>query len=292
MQALRDHYDGPGEVEKRLSHAYKELGDAFYKSERVFTFEKYVTKLSEAFEILNDHGVGKQEREKVDILLNGIQSDNQIVVSAKTTVRMHTTMRTSFQVAVDRLSELIGSTMTIHDSKGGRPPSRRVSSINKKRKGDKGKDIVNGVDISNPHKNFTGKEWFKIPQEKREWIQRQRAEKKEAKRRKVAAATTDRGDDEPAGGSDPATNPESSQAQGDERGSGNNFGSGAYRQNRRTSSMHTMARRVASATRGPSSRSNHTPTTPNTQGRMEMDNHADTTCFSANFTPIYCTNAV
>jgi len=36
MKALRDHYDGPGEVEKRLAHAYNELANAYYRSERKF----------------------------------------------------------------------------------------------------------------------------------------------------------------------------------------------------------------------------------------------------------------
>ena len=39
----------------------------------VYTFESYVTKLSEAFEILKDNDIPKPEREKVDYLLNDIQ---------------------------------------------------------------------------------------------------------------------------------------------------------------------------------------------------------------------------
>jgi len=123
LMALRAHYDGPGKVEKQISHAYSEISESHYKSKRMFSFEKYVTKLSEAFEILADYQVGKQECEKVDILLNGIQSDNQIVISAKTTVCMHPNMRTSFQVAVDRLLELIGSTMQ-SASKQGQVPAQ------------------------------------------------------------------------------------------------------------------------------------------------------------------------
>jgi hypothetical protein len=66
-------------------------------------------KLSEAFEVMKDNNVEKAEREKVDCLLDGIQSDNQIVETAKTNVRMNFAMRTSFQVAVDHLLELIGA---------------------------------------------------------------------------------------------------------------------------------------------------------------------------------------
>jgi hypothetical protein len=90
-------------VEKRLVYVYNVLNNTHYKSERQYNFESYVTKLSEAFDILKDSDVAKSEREKVDFLLNGIQSDNQIIVTAKTMVRMNVAMRTSFQIAVNHL---------------------------------------------------------------------------------------------------------------------------------------------------------------------------------------------
>ena len=64
FEALRRHYDGPGQVEKRLAYAYDLLSNTHYKSERQFSFETYVTKLSEAFEVLKDNQVAKPEREK------------------------------------------------------------------------------------------------------------------------------------------------------------------------------------------------------------------------------------
>ena len=173
---------------------HKELNNACCKSEWVFAFEKYVTKLSGSFEILCDHDVGKQEREKVDILLNGIQSDNQIVISAKTMVWMQPNMRMSFQEVVNCLSELIGVTMTSHNSKSGCQPSRRVGLVKCKRGGGMDWVIANGVDITDPHRNFPQNKWFKIPQEKHKWIQKKHAEKKEAKCRKLASANTDHQD--------------------------------------------------------------------------------------------------
>jgi hypothetical protein len=50
-----------------------------YRLEKQYSFESYVTKLSAAFKILKDNTVEKAERKKVDCLLDGIQSDNQIV---------------------------------------------------------------------------------------------------------------------------------------------------------------------------------------------------------------------
>jgi predicted transcriptional regulator len=128
FEALKKHYEGPGQLEIRTGHACHIIKTTHYKPERQFTFESYVTKLSEAFEILNDHEMPKQKREKVEILLDGIQSDNQIVITAKTTVKMNLTMRASFQVAVDHLLELISSTFHIASNQGARP-ARNVSRM-------------------------------------------------------------------------------------------------------------------------------------------------------------------
>ncbi len=61
---------GPGEVQKRISYAKRELDNAHYRSESVFTFEKYATKLSEAFQILEGTGSPKVEQEIVNLLLD------------------------------------------------------------------------------------------------------------------------------------------------------------------------------------------------------------------------------
>ncbi len=74
MEALRDHYDGPGEVEKRISYAKRELETAHYSSENVFTFEKYVTKLSEAFQSWTKMESPKQRGRKLTIYSRRCQS--------------------------------------------------------------------------------------------------------------------------------------------------------------------------------------------------------------------------
>jgi hypothetical protein len=79
MAALRTHYaDGPGETRRRVPEAQNILTELRYVSESRFTFEQYITKLSEAFEVLHEHGFGKSEPEKVFILLAGITCENQI----------------------------------------------------------------------------------------------------------------------------------------------------------------------------------------------------------------------
>jgi hypothetical protein len=186
FEALRQHYDGLGQIEKRLAHSYTILNNTHFWSERQYNFESDVTKLSESFEILKDNDITKSEREKVDFLLNGIQSDNQIFVTAKTTVHMNTAMQTSFQIAVDHLSELIGATFS-NASNNGKPLARNVSRLDKGRGGrggcggqggrggrggqggrgnhHAGGKMHNGVDITDLTCNYTNEEWGKVSPE-------------------------------------------------------------------------------------------------------------------------------
>lgn len=242
--ALRVHYDGPGEIMKRNNYAYRILETTYYKSERSLTFEGYVTKLSEAFEILKDNGMEKNELERVKILLDGIQSDNTLVQSAKTNVVMDNNKRTSFQVAVDCLSEFIGSTFTGQVSPQGKRPARNISRMEMGGRGRGGRGrgggrggrgnrggnhksgkIHNGVDISDLTRNFTKDEWTKLSTEVIQQIKDARtAAKENAKKRKVAAAA--------ANPDDSAAHQVEDEPSEDIASNGSNFGSGAYRNKR------------------------------------------------------------
>jgi hypothetical protein len=250
FDALRNHYDGPGQVEKRLGYARNILANTHYRSEKQYSFESYVTKLSEAFEVLKDNSVEKAEREKVDCLLDGIQSDNQIVVTAKTNVRMNIAMRTSFQVAVDHLSELIGATFA-NASYHGKRPVRNVSRMDVGRGGRRGRGgrygrggrgggrggrgttgngngkFHNGVDISDLTRNFSNDEWGKLSPEIIQQIRDARAAAKAAGRapkRNVAAVIAEPVEDE--------TGQQENEQQG-AVSNGSGFGSGAYSNKRK-----------------------------------------------------------
>jgi hypothetical protein len=54
--ALLGHYNGTGELNKRVERAKEELSRLHYKDEKVFPFEKYVTKLKENFYVLAGRG--------------------------------------------------------------------------------------------------------------------------------------------------------------------------------------------------------------------------------------------
>jgi len=230
MKALRDHYDGPGEVEKRISHAKRELESAHYRSEKVFTFERYVTKLSEAFQILEDNGIPKVEREKVDLLLEKMSVDNTEITAAIANVRMNPNKRNNFLLAANELSEYISVVMPLAASESGKKPARTVSEVRHVKKkaktgnGSKPKGKTeNGVDISDMERSFTHQEWRSLSQETRSKIQAKRKAKKE--KRAINKVVTSKETDE--------SQDESVQKPS---GNGGQFGSGAYSSERKRKS--------------------------------------------------------
>ena len=46
---LRDHYDGPGEIDRRIVMARQQIEELHYKAEQSFPFETFITKLNGAF---------------------------------------------------------------------------------------------------------------------------------------------------------------------------------------------------------------------------------------------------
>ena len=80
--ALRSHYEGDGERNKRRIWGAKQLEEAHYKSEHVYSFEKFSTKMKDAYKTLNDHGENHSESEMVRILLERMQVANNGAIDA------------------------------------------------------------------------------------------------------------------------------------------------------------------------------------------------------------------
>ena len=85
--ALVGHYDGTGELNKRVERAKEELSHLHYKDEKAFPFEKYVTKLKENFFVMEkDKHKELTGKQQVDVLLRGIRSTHTNIVAAKTNI--------------------------------------------------------------------------------------------------------------------------------------------------------------------------------------------------------------
>ena len=196
--ALVNHYDGTGELSKRVERAKEEIARLHYKDEKVFPFEKYVTKLKENFSVLEkDKHEGLTGKQQVDVLLRGIKSTDPGIASAK--INVFQSYRGDFDGAVDFLSSLIANihaaaqldysnrnagnkrryvgAMGSNDQRGGRGRARQGGGRYGQRGGrggGRGRDgrgrgrnsdrrtYANNVDITDPHRNFTSEEWDKL----------------------------------------------------------------------------------------------------------------------------------
>jgi hypothetical protein len=107
-QALIAHYDGTGELKKRVERAKEEIARLHYKDEKVFPFKQYVTKLKESFFVLaKDKDENLTDKQRVDVLMKGIKSSDASIIAAKTSVFKD--YRSDFNAATSFLSGLISN---------------------------------------------------------------------------------------------------------------------------------------------------------------------------------------
>ena len=197
--ALINHYDGPGEVTKRVAHARKLLQDTNYKGEKPnYNFETFTTKLQEAFTVIADNGNPHEHSQsrRVEILLEKILEIPQVpeeLKRMKTVVRASPGLNSDFTSAVNQLSQTLALTTTASDTRPGwrggkdwRSGGRRgISSFNQGRGrgrgrggrgrggrgrgrgrgrggGDRGhgdQTMINGVDVTDPNRTFSPQEF-------------------------------------------------------------------------------------------------------------------------------------
>jgi len=129
---LCDHYDGPGETERRIAEANKTLANATYKSEKYgMKFETYSTKIMDALTVLQDNGIVKNGTEQVAYLLDGISPNApQYVQHLKTFIRMNQETKSDFTEAANRMAEMISqesNNVGGHGQGGG----RRISAFDR-----------------------------------------------------------------------------------------------------------------------------------------------------------------
>ena len=55
MNQLRHHYDGPGQVQRKITQAEVQIASLHYMSEQAFSFERFITKLNGAFQVLDEN---------------------------------------------------------------------------------------------------------------------------------------------------------------------------------------------------------------------------------------------
>jgi hypothetical protein len=114
FQALRAHYDGPGEIDKRISLSCAQVKELHYKNEQVFSFEKFITKLNGAYQMLAECNEAMTEKAKVDQMIASMsQCTNPAIVAATTTLMMNPEMRNNFVMAANKMTEVVANVFPV-----------------------------------------------------------------------------------------------------------------------------------------------------------------------------------
>ncbi len=176
---LREHYVGEAHDMRRAAAANAKLETLFWKSEALFSFEKYLTRLNEAFKELEDAGQPLWETQKVTHLLKRIQNDD---IQVQTTIGIVcNSFLSGFDGACLTLSRSVSSRYANIESnrqkrrigavdtrggsnRGGRGRGRGRQSRGRGGGRDRGRMrvIMNGVDVTDISRNFTSDEWEKL----------------------------------------------------------------------------------------------------------------------------------
>ena len=177
---LREHYVGEAHDMRRAASANAKLEALFWKSEASFPFEKYLTRMNEAFKELDDAGQPMYVQQKVQLLLRSIKCDDIQVQTTMGIIRDR--YLNDFDGACLTLSRTVSSRFaSIEPGKnkrsigaatsntrntrggGGRGGNRGRNSARGNYSGSKRmKVMMNGVDVSDIHRNYTSEEWDKL----------------------------------------------------------------------------------------------------------------------------------
>ncbi len=175
---LRQHYIGEAHNMRRAASANAKLEALFWKSEAAFPFEKYLTRMNEAFKELEDAGQPMCEQQKVHFLLCSMRCDD---VQVQTTIGIvHDKYLSNFDAACTTLSRTVSSQFALSEPSksnkrsigaatttkargaGGRGGGRIGNRGGYHNGGQKLKVVMNGVDVSDINRNFTSDEWEKL----------------------------------------------------------------------------------------------------------------------------------
>ena len=123
MKALNDHYNG--------SVANSDLDKLFYRNESTFSFNKFVTKLKEGFNTLEQYGVPVHEENKAKMLMEKVQYSNQ---ELKSEVILCRSKHNNFSDAATYLQTAVTRIFPTYQPSSGRY-GKRGHEINYARRG-------------------------------------------------------------------------------------------------------------------------------------------------------------
>jgi hypothetical protein len=128
MKRLRLHYDGPDKRKARISDAENDIDKAHYKAERSLSFEKYVTKLTGAFQVLAHYDEPYPDDKKVRTLLLKMNTNDPHINAG--IAHVHSNALMMFDSAVSYLADIIRLAPSTQTQVNPNNPSRRIAASN------------------------------------------------------------------------------------------------------------------------------------------------------------------
>jgi hypothetical protein len=104
MSKLRSHYDGPDKRRSRISMSKADIEKTFYKNKRALSFEKFITKLTGAFQVLAQHGEPYSDQKKLRTLLGKIDSNDPDIIARVAVLQINSP---PFDDAVASLADIV-----------------------------------------------------------------------------------------------------------------------------------------------------------------------------------------
>ena len=87
---LREHYEGAGEVNKRVAWEMENIDNSHFASKHTYSFEKISTVLQDAFTILNNNGKSHSENQMVRKMLENVKLPNNLEMEACNRILLNT----------------------------------------------------------------------------------------------------------------------------------------------------------------------------------------------------------
>jgi hypothetical protein len=134
MIALQTHYDGESEGERRKQVARADLEKLFYRNETTYSFEKYITKLKQIFNVLEKYNVPVYEEQKVQYLLDKVNCPNP---ELKTEVNICRSFHAaSFENAATYMATVVSRIFPSSQPSSGRYNRRGISATGRGGRGE------------------------------------------------------------------------------------------------------------------------------------------------------------
>ncbi len=183
------HYNGEGELSKRTAIAKAKLDQLHYKNERSMSFEKCTEVMTKCFNTLHkDPDQRYSDRQKVEKLLKSIKCQEGELLAAKVVIdqqyprdfvracgyfsqqvaRIHGPAQLEYKQQRGKKRGIYAiDTRQGHGGRGrGRTGNRGGGGGRGGRGGDRGRGnsnnnmhVINGIDVSDPTRNFSAQEW-------------------------------------------------------------------------------------------------------------------------------------